>query len=467
MYVRFPHRTIAIFAVALGFAIASAIAQDADNQLVDLVVGLIRERDKDLRALGLEQVRTEAKGAAATKRFAAELPKLPADAQAGLLRALADRGDVAARPAVLDMLKTSREEPVRVAAISAIGALGDEADLKQLVQLLADGSKAEQSAARASLVRLRGAAVPAAIAAEIKVAKPTTAVALIEILSTRRALDAIPALLTVAVVNEPSVRTAAMTALGQLARPEHIAGMVQGVLKAQPGRERDAAERAIALVAGRIGDAAKRAEPLIAATQKLSEADRTALLPALGRIGGPQALEHVEASIASADPARHAGGVRALCNWPNASVAPRLIELTQSDKHAEHRTASLAALIRVAPLPDGRPDGEKLDLVKKVMTMCSDDDDRNLLLRRASAIRTVETLRYVLPFVDQPQHAESACESIVELAHHRGLREPNKAEFHKALDKVLAITQDAVVIDRAKRYKADQTWVRPAAKKAS
>ncbi|HJS06989.1 MAG TPA: hypothetical protein VJ809_04990, partial [Pirellulales bacterium] len=232
-------------------------------------------------------------------------------------------------------------------------------------------------------------------------------------------------------------------------------------------RERDAAERAIALVAGRIGDAAKRAEPLLSAIKKLSETDRIALLPALGRIGGPAALEEIDASIASADPARHGGGVRALCNWPDASVAPRIIKLAQTDKHDEHRAMSRAALIRIAPLPDGRPDRERLELVGNVMSMYPDEDSRNLLLRRASAIRTVETLRYVLPFVDQPQHAEAACESIVELAHHRGLREPNKVEFHKALDKVLAITKDAVVIDRAKRYKADQTWVRPAAKKAS
>jgi HEAT repeat protein len=451
----------------MSLVISRAVAQDADNQLVDLVVGLLREQDKELRALGLEQVRTEAKGEAATKRFTAELPKLPPDVQAELLRALADRGDRAARTAVLDMLKTSGAEPVRLAAISAIGALGEEEDLKQLVQLLADGSKAEQSAARASLVRLRGAALPAAIAAEIKTARPPTAVALIEILSTRRALDAIPSLLATAVAEEASVRTAAMTALGQLARPEHIAGMAQGVLKAQRGRERDAAERAIALVAGRIGEAAKRPEPLLSAMEKLSDADQIALLPALGRIGGPAALVEVDASIASSDASRHAGGVRALCNWPDASVAPRIIKLAQTDKHDEHRSMALAALIRVAPLPDGRPDREKLELVRKVMTMCTDSDDRNLLLRRASAVRTVETLRYVLPFVDQSPHAESACESIVELAHHRGLREPNKAEFHKALDKVLATSKDAVVIDRAKRYKADQTWVRPAAKKSS
>jgi hypothetical protein len=77
----------------------------------------------------------------------------------------------------------------------------------------------------------------------------------------------------------------------------------------------------------------------------------------------------------------------------------------------------------------------------------------------------VETLRFLLPFLDQPELAQQACLSVVELAHHRGLREPNKAEFDPALDKVIATSTDAVVIDRAQRYKRNQTWVRPAAPK--
>jgi hypothetical protein len=52
---------------------------------------------------------------------------------------------------------------------------------------------------------------------------------------------------------------------------------------------------------------------------------------------------------------------------------------------------------------------------------------------------------------------------VVELAHHRGLREPNKAEFDQALDKVIQTSQDATVVDRAQRYKKGQTWVRPKA----
>ena len=46
----------------------------------------------------------------------------------------------------------------------------------------------------------------------------------------------------------------------------------------------------------------------------------------------------------------------------------------------------------------------------------------------------------------------------------RGLREPHKAEFDQALDKVIQTSQDATVVDRAQRYKKGQTWVRPKAR---
>lgn len=453
---------IVCFVAALASAAAS-VAKDENAELVQMVVDLLGDKDKDLRAVGLEQVRTEAKGEAATKQFAAQLPKLAPEVQVGLLSALADRGDVAARPAVLELLSKSKDGPVRVAAIGALGSLGEPADTQRLVQLLAADSKPEQAAARTSLVRLPGEAVPPAIAAEMKQAPPLVRVTLIEILAARRALVSIPDILPAAVDADPAVRAAAMTALGQIADPDHIAGMVQGVLKAKKGSERESAERSVALVCGRIADTEKRAEPLLAAIDKLQDTDRTAMLPALGRVGGPAALKVVEAAIADTDPQRHETGLRALCNWPEATIAPRLIELVQSDQHPEHRTMALAALIRVAPLPDKRSASEKLELLQKALAMCHRDEERNQVIKRARAIRTVESLRFVLPYLDQPPFAQTACETVVELAHHRGLREPNKAEFDKALDKVIQTSKDATVVDRANRYKKGQTWVRPTA----
>jgi hypothetical protein len=185
----------------------------------------------------------------------------------------------------------------------------------------------------------------------------------------------------------------------------------------------------------------------------------------VGRVGGPAALRTVKAALADRDPKLHEAGLRALCNWPNASVASELIELARTGQSPGERTTALRALIRVAPLPDGRSDADKLELLKEALTLCTRDNERHLALQRAAAIRIPETLRFLVPYLDQPTYAQQACQAIVELAHHRDLREPNKAEFDQALDKVISVSDDATVIDRANRYKRGETWVRPAGAK--
>jgi len=184
--------------------------------------------------------------------------------------------------------------------------------------------------------------------------------------------------------------------------------------------------------------------------------------PTLGRVGGSPALTVLEAAVADNDPALHEAGIRGLCNWPDASLAPRLVELTRTEKHPEHRTRTLRALIRIAVLPDGRPDADKLALLRTAWDACEQDAERHLILQRAQAIRHIATLRFLVPYLDQPKYAQQACQSVVELSHQRGLRDAHKTEFHQVLDKVLATSRDATVKERASRYKKGQTWVRPA-----
>ena len=435
--------------------------EQANSELVEMVVGFLAEEDKDIRSLALEQIRSAAPGAAATREFAKQLPTLSLESQIGLLSALADRGDPVAKSDVLALLKSSDDDPVRVAAVRAVGKLGDATDCSMLIELLRPHSDPIGDAARDSLIQLRGSDVPPAIIDGLLAAAPPMRVALIEILTARRALTSIPTLLDLAVGDDAFVRAAAMASLGQLAEPEHISRMTRGVLTAVRGEERSAAEKSLMFVCNRIEDKDKRAEPLLDAMQTLDPSEQFVLLPALGRIGGGSALSEVQEAIASPESAWHAAGVRAISNWPDASVAEKLIDLATTDPHSDHRQMSRRALIRIAPLPDGRTDLEKLELLKAAFQLAESAAERNFALRRAAAIRSVATLRFVLPFVDQAPHAEQACQTIVELAHHRELRDEHKAEFHDALDKVLRTATDSVVIDRATRYKKGQTWVRP------
>jgi len=76
-------------------------------------------------------------------------------------------------------------------------------------------------------------------------------------------------------------------------------------------------------------------------------------------------------------------------------------------------------------------------------------------------VRSVQTLRFIKPYMNQSPYAEQACLAVVDLAHHSGLREANKAEFHRALDQVIRISKNATLLDRAQRYKKGETWVKP------
>ena len=448
---------------AMGLAILAVMAvrlpaaDESGDELVQSIINLLGDKDKDLRTVGLEQVREQAKGPAATKRFAAMLPKLEPEAQIGLLDALADRGDRTARPAVVGMLKNN-EPLVRAAAIRALGPLGESGDVPILVASLGKPAEPENTAALAALVRLSGPAVNPAIVAELEKARPNVRARLLGVLATRRAVDAIPAMLAAARDADAGVRAAALEGLSQLARPERLPELVSLLLAAPDGRQHEAAERAITLCCERIANPAKRADPLLAVYAKLGDRDRRALLPTLGRLGGPAVLKIVEAATADADASQRTAGLRALCNWPDGSVAVRLLELSKTAAEPGQRRMAILALIRVAPLPDGRPAAEKLRLLKSAMELATRDQDRELIIKRAQAIRTMDTLRYVASYLNDPRLAQQACATIVELAHHRDLREPNQAEFHRLLDQVIAMSKDPVVVERARRYKVGKTF---------
>lgn len=449
---------VAFIAGLISLPPQTAHAED-QSELIEMVLGFVGESDKDIRAIAFEQIRTKVPGDDATKRFAEELPKLSEEAQIGLLSALADRGDATAKPAVINIAKSAKSEPLQVAAVSALGKLGDGTDAPQLIELFSKNGKVA-TVARQSLVDLQGEGITKTILTGIKNAPDASKIRLIDLLTTRRAMDAIPNLLTMAKGSDGKIRAAAMKSLGQLASADHIPGMVTGVLSAVVGNERNDAEKNLMFVCNRIKDKEERAAPLLAALKGLSSADRTAMIPTLGRVGGAAALKEVDKAIASRDSKVHYMGIRAISNWPDASVADRLMKIAENDKHADHKRIARMSLLRIAPLPDGRTDEQKLELLKTSMKLAANDKETNYGLKRAAPIRLVETLRFVLPYIDQSKFSAQACQTVVDLAHDRGLRDNNKSEFHAALDKVIATTKDEVLIDRANRYKAGKTWVR-------
>lgn len=435
-----------------------AESSPAGKSLGDTVLAAIAAGDPDMRAVALDRVRHGVSGEWFTRAVSEKIPSFEPAVQTVTLLALADRGDAAAVPAAVNLLASATDPAVRSAALLLLGRLGGPAAVPTLEKSLS-AADPERAAARRALVVIGGPDSAAAIvAAAGRAAAPGPRAVLIDVIAERRDRNAMPLLLTAAIDDDSGVRQAALRALGRLGGPDQIPGMVQALLRSS-GDDRKGAELALFSTCTANKDSARSAEILFEKYSSAGDADREILLPALARVGGPKVMELVEGMLA--DPATRSQGLAALARWPDATVADRLFELFNASTDEGERNMLLAALIRIAPLPDNRlNDAQKLELLKKTMSLCERPADKAKALERANAIRTIDTFRFVVPYLDDPALAEPACLSVVELAHHQKLRDANREEFLKALDKVLDITKNEELVERATRYKAGQTWER-------
>jgi HEAT repeat protein len=422
------------------------VVQSFGPREVHLILKWLASDDAMVRAaaagelvnLSLADLRTVATGMA----------KLPARSQWSILMAIRVRGDKSLAPIALAAVQ-SKDDTVRLAAVRALATVGDLAALPALTRLAAGEDKLGE-AARQSLEAICGPKVDEGIIAAMRTEKdPAQRSEWIELLASRRPAGVVPVLLGEAAYPDPAVRSRAVDALAKLAVPKDIPAMVALVLKAEKGPERDEAEKAVRLVCQQAPDAEHRADPVLEVYRSAPAADRAELLPLLGRIGGAAARTLVQQALDSKEPKLYEAGVRAICNWPDPSAADQLLGLAQTAADPAHRLGALRAFIRVAALPGDLPDDKRLAMLKQAMRLAQRDEERALVLERASAVRSVQTLRFLLPYLET-NLAEPASKSIVELARHKELREPNKQEFGAALSTVIKTSTDPDTLEKAR-----------------
>lgn len=291
-------------------------------------------------------------GAEFTAALVGLLDKAEPAGQAAILDILADRGDTTARAAATK-LTGSQDERVKLAAIRALGRLGDRSSIEALARIAAASSGAVQQAARDAMARLREAGAAeellAALAEAAKKRETAQAVELIEALVARGAREAVPALDALARGGEDrDIRLAALKALGALAEARHFPALVGHMLAAREVPEAKAAEEAALKAASRIAARADRIGPVLDALKRAEGAKVPALLRLLGRDAGPEALAAVREWAGGPDAAARDAAVRCLAEWPSGEVADDLLKLAKEAASPTHRVLALRGYLRVA-----------------------------------------------------------------------------------------------------------------------
>lgn len=382
----------------------------------------------------------------------ADLAELPDVAKLAVVELAASRRGSDVLPTVMTLVKSSNPS-LKQAGIRCLGMIGDASEIPVLLNALAAGGEVTE-AAKAALGSLPKKEVATALLKTLQ-DKPALRVPVIDVLIDLKCYDAIDPLVEIAANSDPAVHGPALNGLRGIADPDKtdIPRLVKLLLRTEPGKHRDEVEKTILLVCDKLPTGADHSALVLQALAGADESEAPKYLPVLGRLGGAKCLAIIEASLGSSDAATREAAVRAICNWPNAEVADKLFKLASESENRAHRIWALRAYIRVVSLKSDRPDAETLAMLQKAFNLADGPDEKRLAIERAATVRTMDTVNWLAPLLDDPELAQAACVSIVELAHQRFLRHPNMERFAPILEKVAKISKDSAIVERAKRYR--------------
>jgi len=396
------------------YAVCFAASEQPQDDAIGIVLNILKSGDQEMQAVAIAMVK-EMSGTEVTQALAKELPNLSAVSQVQLLSALGDRGDTAALPAVITAVK-AKNESVRIAALKAVGQLGDASSVGLLAQTAAATRGIEQKAARESLYRLRGPKVDGAVLAGVPKAEPKTKVELIKSAGERNISAGVSTLLQTAKDSDRKVRVESFKVLKVIAGPEHLPALVELLLNLRSSSEANEAQKMVAAVAHKIEDKNRQAEAVLAVLPSVKDVKKQcSLLSVLGKIGDSSALFRLRKALNSDNIESRGAAIRALAEWPTSEPAVEMLKAAENSENKVHRILALRGSVRLLGLDSKRAPEETIEMYKKAMSLAPDAVEKKRVLSGLAKTKSLDALQMAAGYLQDEtlfREAESAVVKI-------------------------------------------------------
>ncbi|MGA2679194.1 MAG: HEAT repeat domain-containing protein [Sedimentisphaerales bacterium] len=431
-------------------AAARGMILTAGDKTSEVVVEMLKSADKPIQTVTIATLKDVAK-TDVIKAATEQMTNLGTAQQAQLISALADCGDRVALPAVQSVAK-STDTAVRIAALKAIGTLGDVTCVDMLVTTAAAKFGDEQKAAQESLYRLHGADVDEAILKKLPDAEPKAKVELVRSCEQRNIKSSIPVLMKTAKDADAKVRVESIKALRALAGPQDIAGLIELQLAAS-GNDRGELEKTVVVVAKKIAEDKGQGQAVLAALSTAKDIDaKCSLLSVLGKIGDEKALPVLRESLGDKEDKIKDAAVRALSDWPTAAPAADLLKVAQTFENPVHKALALRGYVRLAGLPNNRPAEETMKMYKDAMALASDASEKKMVLSGLSGTNSFEAMDMAASYLDDKDLKEEAEAAAIKIAEERIKVTPKmSAQTKDVLQKVIDGTTNESVREQAQK----------------
>ena len=415
------------------------------EQGIPLMVEQLKSDNLAMRGVGLRAARL-IKSEAVGKALLELLGQVPADQQAKLITAMADRGDKRALAEVVKAASSSNKE-LRLAAIEALVKLGGADQVGLLMKAAADADPDVVAAAKMVLVDTPGAEVDAAVAALVPSSEGTALALAIEIAGQRRVMAASGALQKLAESANDEIRLAAIKALGTTVGVDDLPALVRRLVAAKSPAEQEVVKQAIKDTGIRMPDVDACAEKLAGCMSGAPADVQVFLLEMLRDVSGPAALKAVIAAAESGEDAVRDAATRVLGEWIDAAAAPSLLELAKKLNEAKYKIRAVRGYIRIARQLNPS-DEERMAICRNTLAIADRADEKKLVMEVLERYPSAASLAIAVSAVGDRDVSEEASAAAVAVA--GKIVDAEKAAVAAAMPKVIEAAKSAETVKRAK-----------------
>lgn len=417
-------------------AAQNAILAQGEDGIALLVEGLKSDNAK-LQGVSLRAARL-IPGDAVAKALLGLLGQVPADLQAKLLTAMADRGDAMALPAVVTAAGSDVKE-LRLSAIEALVALGGADNVGLLLDAAANNDEDLAAAAKKVLIEMPGDAVDAAVVAAVDKSQGKALALAIEAAGERRIMAASDALEKAAQSSDQEIQLAAVEALGKTVGLERLPGLVGRLINAKTDQEKAVAQQAIKDTVIRMPDEDACAATLAQCMEDAPADVKVFLMERLLDISGTTALKTVVAMARSDDDAMQNKATEVLGNWISAEAAPDLFALAKDPKAKKYKNRVLRGYIRIARQLNPSEE-DRMTICRNALAIAERVEDKELVMKVLNQYPSAASLEIAASAADDGAIRENACQTAINIA--EKIVDGNQDAVAKAMAKVAETTKN-------------------------
>ncbi len=352
------------------------------------------------------------KGPEIVKKWIDYFPKAIAAAKPELITMLGTRGDEIALPLINSAL-TYPDVNVRKEAAEAIVKISGNKALNSLINyMLVFSGAADQEAAKSALMTVLNGDNMQYLVPVLKEGPPATQKTAIELFAWSKDNKYFETVLPYASSDNEQVKSAAVKALANLARPDDQNKLIDLLSVTDKPEYISDIQDAIASAAKKISDPDKRSALILKALNGNIQKEK--IIPVLAETGGQQALSVVLKEFENGNPDIRDICFKTLTQWKDYSASTALFEICASGNKTFEAPAFEGYIRQI--ISANLPDEEKLLLYRKIMPYAMGPERKNEIISELGKLKTYQTLFFVSKYLDDPSTSATAAKSAMHIA---------------------------------------------------